>query len=96
MSTLLVTHPSFVEHDTGPGHLAAAVGTPTVSVLGPTNPRQWGAWGPNVRIVQGDRYTYWPSMQEVLEATQQILGSTTGSSGIAKNDTRTESHDPAL
>ena len=32
--------------DTGPGHLAAALGVPTVSLFGPTSPGRTGAWGP--------------------------------------------------
>ncbi len=35
--------------DTGLGHLAAAVGTPTVSLYGPTDPRYAGTLGPNQR-----------------------------------------------
>lgn len=31
--------------DTGPGHLAAAVGTPYVGVFGPTDPRRVAPWG---------------------------------------------------
>lgn len=31
----------FVGNDSGPGHLAAAVGTPTLSLFGPTDPTLW-------------------------------------------------------
>ena len=31
----------FVGNDSGPGHLAAAVGTPTLSLFGPTDPVVW-------------------------------------------------------
>jgi heptosyltransferase-2 len=54
-----------VSNDTGPGHLAAAVGVATLSVLGPTDVKQWGAWGTNVTTVQGSD-NGWPSMNEVL------------------------------
>jgi ADP-heptose:LPS heptosyltransferase len=44
-----------VANDTGPGHMAAAVGTPLVSVLGPTDPappaRQGLVAGPEARLV---------------------------------------------
>jgi ADP-heptose:LPS heptosyltransferase len=35
----------FVGGDTGPLHLAAAVGTPTVALFGPSNPRRNGPYG---------------------------------------------------
>jgi heptosyltransferase II len=33
--------------DSGPAHLAAAVGVPTVTIFGPTDPVRWRPWGPN-------------------------------------------------
>ena len=33
-----------VSGDTGPLHIAGAVGTPTVSLFGPTNPERNGPW----------------------------------------------------
>lgn len=60
-----------ISNDTGPGHLAASVGAPLLSVLGPTDPAQWGARGPRVRIVQGA--PGWPSEGEVLRAAQALL-----------------------
>ena len=35
--------------DTGPLHLAVAVGTPTVHLFGPTRPERFGPWGPRAR-----------------------------------------------
>jgi heptosyltransferase II len=32
--------------DSGPAHLAAAVGVPTVTLFGPTDPVRWRPWGP--------------------------------------------------
>lgn len=37
--------------DTGPLHVAAAVGTPVVGLLGPTNPRRNGPWSDQDRVV---------------------------------------------
>ncbi|WP_448576598.1 glycosyltransferase family 9 protein [Thermomicrobium sp.] len=35
--------------DTGPLHLAVAVGSPTVHLFGPTRPERFGPWGPRAR-----------------------------------------------
>jgi heptosyltransferase-2 len=64
-AALLETASVMVSNDTGPGHLSAAVGTPTLSVLGPTDPAQWGAWGKSVNCVKGIQND-WPSMETVL------------------------------
>ena len=42
----------FVGHDTGVTHLAAAVGTPTVALFGPTNPNLWAPLGEHVTVVR--------------------------------------------
>jgi heptosyltransferase II len=42
----------FVSPDTGPMHLAAALGTPTVGIFGPSDPRRWGPLGPATRVVR--------------------------------------------
>ena len=44
----------FVGNDSGPGHVAAAVGTPTVSLFGPTNPVIWKPLGPKAAVVASD------------------------------------------
>lgn len=62
-----------VSNDTGPGHLAAAVGTPLVSVLGPSDPQQWRAWGPRVTLVQGLAGA-WPEAETVIEACRRAIG----------------------
>ncbi len=41
----------FVGNDSGITHLAAAVGTPTVSIFGPTDPNMWGTRGEQVKIL---------------------------------------------
>jgi lipopolysaccharide heptosyltransferase I len=40
-----------ISGDTGPLHIAAAVGTPTVSVFGPTNPARNGPWNEDDVVV---------------------------------------------
>lgn len=61
-----------VSNDTGPAHLAAAVGAPVLSVLGPTLPEQWAPWGPTVEVVR--RWPQWPSVDEVLQRARARLG----------------------
>ena len=43
-----------VTGDTGPMHLAHAVGTPVVAVFGPSDPRRYGPRGPHDRVVRVD------------------------------------------
>ena len=40
-----------VSNDSGPMHLAAAMGTPVVGIYGPTNPRLQGPWGDKNEVV---------------------------------------------
>lgn len=73
-AALLQAAALMVSNDTGPGHMAAAVGTPLVSVLGPTDAAQWGPWGPGVDIVQPA--SGWPTVPDVLAVCQQRLAQT--------------------
>jgi lipopolysaccharide heptosyltransferase I len=43
---------AFVAGDTGPLHIAAALGTPVVAVFGPTNPRRNGPYSKRARVVR--------------------------------------------
>jgi ADP-heptose:LPS heptosyltransferase len=45
----------FIGNDSGLMHLAAAAGTPTVGLFGPSDERRYGPWGPHVRAVRGPR-----------------------------------------
>src|SRR6185295_17792356 len=42
----------YVGNDSGPMHLASAVGTPTVAVWGSSDSRRWRPWGVPSRVVQ--------------------------------------------
>jgi heptosyltransferase-3 len=42
----------YIGNDSGPMHLAAAVGTPTIAVWGSSDSRRWGPWNVEHRVVQ--------------------------------------------
>ncbi len=46
----------FISGDTGPVHVAAAVGTPTITIFGPSNETKYRPYGPvgSQRIVRAD------------------------------------------
>ncbi|MBI4507537.1 MAG: glycosyltransferase family 9 protein [Chloroflexi bacterium] len=49
VGALLAVAAAYVGNDSGPSHLAALVGCPTVALYGPTDPAVWGARGPRAR-----------------------------------------------
>jgi hypothetical protein len=61
----------YIGNDSGISHLAAAVGTPTVAVFGPTDPSVWAPRGDHVRVVAGDLESV--SVDQVLEAAADAL-----------------------
>jgi len=79
-----------VTTDSGPMHLAAAVGTPTVALFGPTDPVRTGPYGPGHRVIRTGincspcfrkkcpqpRCMTEISVEEVFNAVRRILGET--------------------
>lgn len=77
-----------VSTDTGPMHLAAAVGTPVVALFGPTAPWRTGPYGPGHQVVRVDlecipcfkrqcettACMHHISVSQVLEAASKIMG----------------------
>ena len=47
----LAASAGFIGNDSGVSHLAGYLGTPTVAVFGPSNPRQWRPWGPAASVI---------------------------------------------
>jgi len=45
----------FIGNDSGTMHLAAAAGTPTIGLFGPSDERLYGPWGDRARAVRGPR-----------------------------------------
>ena len=52
MAALLNQCKIVVTNDNGPMHLASAVGAPTVTIYGPTDPACWNPGGPRHRVLQ--------------------------------------------
>ena len=46
----------FVGVDSAPMHIAAAVGTPTVALFGPSGDKQWGPWGVPFRVISSQQH----------------------------------------
>lgn len=61
-----------VSNDTGPGHIAAAVGCRVFGVYGPGSIRMWAPVGPAVSLLICDGR--WPTLQEVWTRIQQEVG----------------------
>jgi len=59
--------------DSGPTHLAAALGVPTVGVFGPTDPAEWGPRGRGLVRVVGGRGRF-PPPADVTAALGEIGG----------------------
>jgi len=71
LPALLAAADLYVGNDSGVSHLAAAVGTPAVTIFGPTDPAIWRPLGENVTIVRGPLLRSWPSVRDVLLAASQ-------------------------
>lgn len=57
---------SFIGHDSGISHIAAAVGAPCLLLFGPTNPRIWAPANQQVRVLQS------PNEQLALLALEEV------------------------
>lgn len=60
----------YIGHDSGISHLAAAVGTPSVLLFGPTNPAVWAPTNPNVRVLRSADGSM--SSLKVTDVTREI------------------------
>ncbi|MGH7936131.1 MAG: glycosyltransferase family 9 protein, partial [Chthoniobacterales bacterium] len=65
----------FLGHDSGISHLAAAVGTPSLLLFGPTDPAVWAPANSHVRVLRAASLTMERiEVGEVLEALRKLLG----------------------
>jgi heptosyltransferase-2 len=49
------------------------VGTPLVSVMGPSDPTLWRPWGPDSRVRVLGGHGRWPDADAVFEAVQRAV-----------------------
>ena len=64
----------FIGHDSGISHLAAAVGTPSLLLFGPTDPAIWAPANPQVRVLRAASLTTAGiELQEVMEAAYELM-----------------------
>ena len=54
LAALLARLDLFITGDTGPMHLAAAVGAPIVALFGPSNPKRYGPIAAHQRVIRID------------------------------------------
>ena len=74
LAGLLESAAIFIGNDSGPGHLAAALGTPTLSLFGPTDPRVWRPLHSQARVLQaGDGQLASIRGEEVFEMAMAML-----------------------
>lgn len=59
-----------ISNDTGPMHLAAAVGTPVIALFGPTDPALVGPYGPGHHVLR-DMHSV--TVEQVLSAAKAFL-----------------------
>jgi ADP-heptose:LPS heptosyltransferase len=71
-----------VTNDTGIMHVGAAVGTPVLSLFGPTDPEQWAPAGPQHRYIRSSTSDIADiTVDEVLRNIKEMTGSTGAPAG---------------
>ncbi len=65
---------AYVGNDSGPTHLAAQMGLPTVALFGPTHPAMWAPLGPSVTVLASPTPTAmdWLTVDAVLDACPPV------------------------
>lgn len=61
----------FIGNDSGPAHMAAAFGVPSVVLFGPSDPRIWAPWQVDAHVLQADPITG-ITIDEVISAASSL------------------------
>jgi hypothetical protein len=66
---------AYVGNDSGPTHLAARLGLPTLALFGPTSPARWMPRGPRVHVLapESPEAMDWLAVERVQQALGRIL-----------------------
>ena len=62
----------FIGNDSGPAHMAAAFGTPSVVLFGSSNPAIWGPWQTEAEIVVAPDGLKQVSVSRVIAAVERL------------------------
>ncbi len=75
LASVLSCCTGYVGNDSGIGHLAGALGIPTISIFGPTNPRQWRPLGPKVSVCEPPTNVKipWPEVHDVFQHVKNLI-----------------------
>ena len=75
LAQTIATSKLFIGNDSGPSHLAAAIGIPTLTLFGPTSPHIWQPIGPKIHTLYPDKPCpmNWLQPESVLETLQDLM-----------------------
>jgi heptosyltransferase III len=63
----------YIGNDSGMTHLAAAIGTPTVALFGPTDPKVWGPRGEQIHCLRNEPIAEL-AVERVVNAIREVVG----------------------
>jgi ADP-heptose:LPS heptosyltransferase len=69
---LLASASVFVGNDSGPAHMAAAFGVPSVVIFGASDPAIWGPWRTTSEVVTSSRGVAGVTVEQVLDALTRL------------------------
>lgn len=72
IKNLLATASLFIGNDSGPAHMAAAFGVPSVVIFGSSNPAIWGPWRTPSEVVQSPAGIRAVTVEQVLGALARL------------------------